>query len=145
VTDQTKESTHRIVVGVDGSESSLGALEWAANEATLTGSTLEAVTSWIWPNTYANAFYLSDLYDPAAEAHKVLDDAIERVQSAYPDVTIRPIVVEGHPAPALVGASLGADLLVVGSRGRGEFSGMLLGSVSEYCTHNVGCPITIVR
>ena len=112
MTDQTKESTHRIVVGVDA---------------------------------YGNTFYVSDLYDPAVKAHRVLDDAIERVQTAYPDVTIRPIVVEGHPAPALVGASLGADLLVVGSRGRGEFSGMLLGSVSEYCTHNVGCPITIVR
>jgi hypothetical protein len=51
-------------------------------------------------------------------------------------VTIRPIVAEGHPAPRLVQVSDGADLLVVGSRGRGEFTGMLLGSASEYCVHH---------
>jgi len=75
----------------------------------------------------------------------MVGDAIEKVRVTHPDVTIRPVVVEGHPAPVLIEASRGADLLVVGSRGHGEFSGMLLGSVSDYCTHHVSCPITIVR
>jgi nucleotide-binding universal stress UspA family protein len=75
----------------------------------------------------------------------MLDHALEAVRLAYPDITIRPVVVEGHPAPVLVEAAKGADLLVVGSRGHGEFSGMLLGSVSQHCTHHVSCPITIVR
>ena len=142
---QADDSSHRIVVGIDGSESSVAALAWAASQAELTGSSLDAVISWEWPNAYGNAYYLPDDYDPATDAHKVLDDAIEKVRGTYPDVTIRAVVVEGHPAPALVKASLGADLLVVGSRGRGEFSGMVLGSVSDYCTHHVSCPITIVR
>ena len=75
----------------------------------------------------------------------MLDDAIQKVRGALDGVQFEPVVVEGHPAPALVEAALGADLLVVGSRGHGEFSGMLLGSVSEYCTHHVSCPITVVR
>jgi nucleotide-binding universal stress UspA family protein len=55
------------------------------------------------------------------------------------------LVVQGHPAPALVEASKGADLLVVGSRGHGEFVGMLIGSVSEYCTTNAHCPVLVHR
>jgi nucleotide-binding universal stress UspA family protein len=101
--------------------------------------------SWEWPNTYGAGYYLPDDYNPDLDAHKMLDDAIEKVRGTFPEVTIKAIVIEGHPAPTLADASLGADLLVVGSRGRGEFSGMLLGSVSEYCTHHVSCPITIVR
>jgi nucleotide-binding universal stress UspA family protein len=88
---------------------------------------------------------LPDDYDPALDAHKMLEDAIEKMRGAFPSVTIKPVVVEGHPAPALVKAARQADLLVVGSRGHGEFSGMLLGSVSEYCSHHTSCPITIVR
>ena len=53
--------------------------------------------------------------------------------------------VQGHPAPLLVEASKGADLLVVGSRGHGEFVGMLIGSVSEYCATNARCPVLIHR
>ena len=58
----------------------------------------------------------------------------------HPDVEIDMNVVEGHAAPALVDASRGADLLVVGSRGHGEFVGVLLGSVSEPCVTNAHCP-----
>ena len=145
MTRQADDPSQRIVVGIDGSASSVAALAWAATQAELTGSLLDAVISWEWPNAYGNGSYLPDDYDPATDAQKVLDDAIEKVRGTHPDLTIRAVVVEGHPAPALIKASRGADLLVVGSRGRGEFSGMVLGSVSDYCTHHVSCPITIVR
>jgi nucleotide-binding universal stress UspA family protein len=145
MTQNSDVSTRRIVVGIDGSESSADVLAWAAHQATLTGSTLEAVMSWEWPNTYGAGYYVPDNYSPDIDAHKMLDDAVEKVRGTFPELVIKRTVVEGHPAPALVDASVGADLLVVGSRGRGEFSGMLLGSVSEYCTHHVSCPITIVR
>src|ERR1700678_1423081 len=145
MTSPAVDSTHRIVVGIDGSESSVVALTWAADQAALTGSILDAVMSWEWPNSYGNAFYFPDDFDPATDAQNMVDDAIEKVRVTHPDVTIRPVVVEGHPAPVLIEASRGADLLVVGSRGHGEFSGMLLGSVSDYFTHHVLCPITIVR
>jgi hypothetical protein len=104
VTDETKETTHRVAVGIYGSASSMAALNWAASHATLTGSALEAVMSWEWPNAYGNDFYLPDGYDPATDPYNMLDAAIEKVRGTYPDVSIRPVVVEGHPAPALVDA-----------------------------------------
>ena len=109
MTDETKATTHRLVVGIDGSASSVATLNWAASQATSTGFTLEAVVSWEWPSTYGNGFYLPGDYDPATNAYNMLDDAIEKVRGTYPDVIIRPVVVEGQPAPALVDASRGAD------------------------------------
>jgi nucleotide-binding universal stress UspA family protein len=144
MTTMEGQSHHRIVVGIDGSECSLTALHWAAQQAHLTGLSLDVVMSWEWPQ-YGTGFILPDNYDPESDAHKMLEDAIQKVQGDFDGVQFHPVTVEGHPAPALVEAARGADLLVVGSRGHGEFSGMLLGSVSEYCAHHVSCPITIVR
>ena len=70
---------------------------------------------------------------------------VASVRATYPDLSIDPRVVSGHPAPILVEASKGADLLVVGSRGHGEFVGMLIGSVSEYCAANAHCPVVVHR
>jgi nucleotide-binding universal stress UspA family protein len=136
---------HRIVAGIDGSESSLDALQWAARQAQLTGSTLEVITTWDWPVDVGWSVPLPEDYDPAAGAQDVLDHALEPIRKAYPDVDIQPRPVEGHPAPALVEASQEADLLVIGSRGRGKFAGMLLGSVSQYCVTNAHCAVTVVR
>jgi nucleotide-binding universal stress UspA family protein len=61
------------------------------------------------------------------------------------DIRIEQEVVEGHPANALVQAARGEELLVVGSRGRGGFTGLLLGSVSQACAHHTDCPVVIVR
>lgn len=141
----TQTGPARIVVGVDGSPSSMAALEWAANQAELTGSTLDVVAAWEWPMTYGAPFALPSEYDPAADARRELDDAIATARTAHPKVQFRPVVVEGHPAPALVDASRGASLLVVGSRGHGEFAGMLLGSVSEHCVTKAHCPVLVLR
>jgi nucleotide-binding universal stress UspA family protein len=143
VTSTQKES--RIVVGVDGSPSSLAALGWAAQQAELTGATLEVLGSWEWPITYGAPVALPEGYDPAADTRRELDDAIASVRAAHPNVDFRVTVVEGHPAPSLVEASKGADLLVVGSRGHGAFAGMLLGSVSEHCVANAFCPVLVMR
>ncbi|HUC13609.1 MAG TPA: universal stress protein [Acidimicrobiales bacterium] len=136
----------RIVVGVDGSESSKDALQWAAHQAELTGDSLEAVITWeITPNTYGVALPLPSDYDPAAIAKQTLDEAISKVlgESGGPHVTTR--VVEGAPARSLLEIAKGADLLVLGSRGHGPFVGMLLGSVSEYCASHATCPVVVVR
>jgi nucleotide-binding universal stress UspA family protein len=143
VTSTHKES--RIVVGVDGSPSSVAALGWAAQQAELTGATLEVLGSWEWPITYGAPIALPVDYDPAADTRRELDDAIASVRAAHPNVDFRTTVVEGHPAPSLVEASKGADLLVVGSRGHGAFAGMLLGSVSEHCVANAFCPVLVMR
>jgi len=138
------QSPHRIVVGIDGSECSLAALQWAAQQAHFTGLPLDVVMSWERPE-WGSGFLLPDDYDPASDANKLLEDAISKIRGAFDGVMFNPVAIEGHPAPTLVEAARGADLLVVGSRGHGEFSGMLLGSVSEYCAHHVSCPITIIR
>lgn len=138
-------TTHRIVVGVDGSTSSIAAVDWAVRQADLTGAVVEALTTWEWPNTYGVLLVVPEGYDPEADARTVLENSIEAARQSHPDVTIQPIVVHSHPAPALIEASRGADLLVVGSRGHGEFTGMLIGSVSEHCVSNSHCPVLVVR
>jgi nucleotide-binding universal stress UspA family protein len=143
--DGHPEPARRIVVGIDGSPSSTEALQWAVKQAELTGSTLEALTTWEWPTSYGVALFLPDGYDPAADAQQVLEGVLEPVRKAHPDADIRPVVAEGHPALALVEASRNADLLVVGSRGYREFKGMLLGSVSEHCVAAAHCPVLVFR
>ena len=85
------------------------------------------------------------VFDPAAEATKVLDDAVAKLRARHPSVEIHTSVTEGYTAQILVEASVGADLLVVGSRGHGEFAGMLLGSVSEHCVTHAHCPVLVFR
>jgi nucleotide-binding universal stress UspA family protein len=137
--------TGRIVVGLDGSASSLDALAWAARQADLTKSSLEIVMTWEWPSSLGWAVPVPDNFDPEEDVRKALETAVAGVRAEHPDVSIDPRVVSGHPAPILVAASKGADLLVVGSRGHGEFVGMLIGSVSEYCATNAHCPVLVHR
>jgi len=145
VTNTQTGPINRIVVGVDGSPSSAAALDWAAHQADLTGSTLELVTAWEWPMTYGAPIVVPPDYDPAADARQLLDDAAKTVRDLHPSIDLRTVALEGHPAPILVEASRGAQLLVVGCRGHGEFLGMLLGSVSEHCVTNADCPVLVLR
>jgi nucleotide-binding universal stress UspA family protein len=141
----TEKPFRRIVVGVDGSAPSLKALEWAAHQAQLTGSRLEALATWEWPSSYGWAIPIPSDFNPAAEAKDVLDRVLKAIHDGHPDLEIRTHISEGRPAPTLVEASREADLLVVGSKGHGEFAGMLLGSVSEHCVHHAHCPIVVVH
>ena len=145
MTAEQAPGTGRIVVGVDGSPSSLDALVWAARQADLTGSNLEIVMTWEWPTSYGWAVPVPDQFDPEEDVRGALETAVEGVRARYPELVIDSRVVSGHPAPILVEASKGADLLVVGSRGHGEFVGMLIGSVSEYCATNARCPVLVHR
>jgi nucleotide-binding universal stress UspA family protein len=139
------EADRRIVVGLDGSQSSIAALEWAATQAALTGAGLEVLMTWEWPTSYGMALAVPSEYDPTHESEKLLGDLLKPIREAHPGVSIESSVVEGHPAPVLVEASRGSYLLVVGSRGHGEFAGMLLGSVSEHCVTNAHCPVLVMR
>jgi nucleotide-binding universal stress UspA family protein len=135
----------RIVVGVDGSESSRHALRWAARQAQLTGGRIDVVVTWELPTSFGWVPPFPSDFDPAGDAQRAADEEIRAALSAYPDVVAQTTVVEGHPAPTLVAASRGADLLVVGSRGHGEYAGMLLGSVSQHCASNAHCPVLVWR
>ncbi len=145
MTETSAPGARRIVVGVDGSVSSLAALAWAARQAELTDSALEVVTTWEWPSSLGWAMPVPEDFDPEADVRRSLDAAVESVQAAHPGLSVQARVIAGHPAPVLVEASKGADLLVVGSRGHGEFVGMVLGSVSEHCAAHAHCPVLVHR
>jgi len=136
-------SNHRIVVGVDGSPSSIHALEWAIRQAGLTGAVVDAVHAWQYPSSYGWA--IADDTDYRGLAADELDKAIVEARHVNEAVEIRPQVVEQNAAQALLDASKGADLLVVGSRGHGGFAGTLLGSVSQHCVSHAGCPVLVLR
>jgi nucleotide-binding universal stress UspA family protein len=145
MTSAPASRTGRIVVGVDGSPSSLDALAWAAREAEYTGAALEVVSTWEWPASFGWAAPVPDDFDPESDVRQALQAATEPVRAAYPDVEINARVANGHPAPVLVEASKGAELLVVGSRGHGAFLGMVIGSVSEFCAAHAHCPVLVHR
>jgi nucleotide-binding universal stress UspA family protein len=134
-----------IVVGVDGSDSSKLALEWAARQAKLTGAPLNVVTTWEFPPTLGWAPPYPSDFDPNADATEALRATVHDVLGSDPGVPLQLTVTEGHPSFVLTEAAKGAGLLVVGSRGHGAFAGMLLGSVSEYCAAHASCPVVVVR
>lgn len=135
----------RIVVGVDGSESSRHALRWAARQAQLTGGRLDVVVTWELPTSFGWVPPYPSDFNPAGDAERAADEEVTSALTDYPDVISHTTVVEGHPAPTLVQASQGAALLVLGSRGHGEFAGMLLGSVTQHCVTNAHCPVLVWR
>jgi len=126
-----------IVVGVDGSPSSLRAVQWAAQQAKLTGATLRAVSSWRWPN------YITILppgVDLARDTRRTLDEVLQEALTGTEEVSVSRHVIEGPPGPALLTQAQDATLLVVGAQGRAAFPGMLLGSVAEYCVRQMNWP-----
>ena len=139
------ERTERIVVGVDGSEQSRAALAWAARQAKLTGAPLVVLTTWEYPTSYGYAVPWPGSVDFAADAKSVLDGAVAEVLGPETGIDFTIEVLEGHAALVLKDASRTAALLVVGSRGHGEFTGMLLGSVSEFLATHAHCPLVIIR
>jgi nucleotide-binding universal stress UspA family protein len=130
------------VVGVDGSPASLHALRFAHRQADLTGAELHAVTTWTYPLSYDDPV---DPTDWQANAETILDAALGEALPASAAVEVRRHVAEGHPAGVLLASVEEADMLVVGSRGHGGFTGMLLGSVSQHVVAHGPCPVVVVR
>ena len=134
-------ATPKIVVGIDGSASSIDALRWAVRQAQLTGSVVKALMVWQYPGGVVPA----GVEDFEAESRRALDGAIEGAFSGAPPVEVTRVVEEGEPAITLVGRSTRAALLVIGSRGHGAFVGMLIGSVGQYCVTHAHCPVVVLR
>jgi len=137
-------SERRIVVGVDGSPPSDRALDWAAAEAQRTGAALHLVSAWMFPMALGYAF-TTTVHQVQQSAQDVIDRAMAHVGEMAGDVTVTGETSEQAPAPALIAAAKGADLLVVGSRGLGGFQGLLIGSVSQYCSRHATCSVVVVR
>lgn len=144
-----------IVVGVDGSPPSQAALRFASDEARLRDARVVAVHAW----TYVSAAPLGEpgmLPMPTPDlpglleaerdaADGELQAAIRAALGEKPPVEIEPRLVEGDAAESLVAAAQGADLVVVGSRGRGGLASALLGSVSSHVVHHATCPVVVVK
>ncbi|MGW3354371.1 universal stress protein [Streptomyces bungoensis] len=127
------------VVGVDGSERSAAAVDLAFEEAALRGAELRAL--YVWEPGHVRIF---DEYGDQQECRRVLSETVAGRQARYPEVELRHELVVGHPVEVLTQASAHALGLVVGTRGRGGFAGMLLGSVSQGVLHHAHCPVIAV-
>jgi nucleotide-binding universal stress UspA family protein len=163
----------RIVVGVDASSGARTALAWAADEARLRQAVLQVVHAYharelaapfYFPSQHAVPATVGGAGEPAAEelaesmrdhaefeqayrgqAEAFLDELLRDTQEPVGQVQVqRTVVADRHPAEALVDLSADADLLVVGSRGRGGFGSMLLGSVSHAVVLHATCPVVVV-
>lgn len=137
-----------VVVGVDGSAASRLAVDFALAEADRRGCEVVALHAWTHPVATSPGDMLSPVYDMAVveeQARQVLVEALAGRAERYPDVAVRHEVVHRRPSAALVERSAEASLVVVGARGRGGFTGLLLGSVSQALLHHCACPVAVVR
>ena len=136
----------KIVVGVDTSEGGRRALVWAVEEAKLRGAVVQAVHVWQLPVFVATPFGDVPIKagDFEADAQKQFDELIDAVDASGLVAPIERTFVAGHPASSLLDAAADADLLVVGTRGHGGFTGLLLGSTSQQVSHHAPCPVVIV-
>ena len=140
----------RIVVGVEGSGYARAALIWAIEEAAYRDAVVEVVTA--YSPTYVPAapdlgYVPLDSFDLLTEVERMQGDVIDSAVEAadHPDVEVRRTLVKGRAADTLMRIAEGADMLVVGNRGRGGFAGLRLGSVSQAIAHHSPCPLVIVR
>ena len=141
---------NRIVVGVDGSDSSREALRWAYDEAAHHGASITAVAAWHLPALpmtpgYGSAPPEGYVSQPKQDALDLLERFVRDLDVREPAVDVRTAVEEGNPAAVLIELSKEADLVVLGSRGHGGFKGMLLGSVSHNLVAHAECPVVVVR
>ncbi len=138
------DATGLIVVGVDGSEISTDALRWARRQRELSGGRLLVIAAWYPPISYSASVVTPDV-DLEGGTQAILADVLTEVFGSARPTNIESRVVYGNPAQVLLDAANGADLLVVGSRGHGGLTGMLLGSVSKYCVTHAKCPVIVFR
>jgi nucleotide-binding universal stress UspA family protein len=137
-----------IVVGVDGSKVSAQAVEFAFAQAAATGSRIVAAHIWHSPASTYGGGLGSLVFDEAEvqEASRLLvAESLAGAVAEHPDVDVETRLMTGQPARALLALGESADLIVVGSRGRGGFAGLLLGSVSQSVLHHTRVPVAIVR
>ncbi|WP_030914262.1 universal stress protein [Streptosporangium amethystogenes] len=132
-----------VVVGVDGSVAGVSAIEFAFAEASLRGADLRAVHAWNQPVVGGGTFAPAPAEETAEGERRLLAEALAGWSERYPDVRVTEQVEQGHPVDVLKNASAQADLLVVGSRGRGDLAGLLLGSVSHSLLQHAVCPLVV--
>jgi len=134
-----------VVVGVDGSPASELAVALAFEEASARRAELVAVHAWIEYGSGSIAQYVADWSFVEGHEREVLAERLSGWQEKYPDVTVRRVLSEDKPVRVLLSCAEGAQLLVVGNRGHGGFTGLLLGSTSRKLIHSAPCPLMVAR
>lgn len=134
----------RIVVGVDGSDGSRRALRWALGEARLRGADLDVVCAVAEPRPWVDPvlFPPPPAEDLCGQGRAIVDEVLGGIDLA--GVHVERISAVGGGARVLLEAAVGADLLVVGSRGRGGFRSLMLGSVAQQAVTHAMCPVVVV-
>ena len=138
----TDGNNRRIVVGVDGSEHSRQALRWALQEAALHHVGCVVVHAWHYSAASANPYIGMPVPEAEGFARDLLDQQLALIADS--PVPVEGRLVEMSAADALIHASEGAEMLVVGSRGRGRLAAAVLGSVSTACVHHAQCPVVVI-
>jgi nucleotide-binding universal stress UspA family protein len=147
--EQEEERGPRVVVGIDHSSGARAALRFALDDAARRGVPVEVVSAYrppdYWMDFYAVATYQPDQLRTAAteRAEQFVAEVVAEGPQPPPEVRVRTVM--GTAADVLIHESHGAELLVVGSRGHGGFTSMLLGSVSMQCALHASCPVTVVH
>jgi nucleotide-binding universal stress UspA family protein len=143
--EPTEPSALPVVVGVDGSPVSEAAIAFAFQTAAERAAPLTAVHTW-W-DTFLDPGLTTQLFrdEEQVSEQDVLAQRLAGWSEKYPDVAVKRIVARDRPAHLLLEQSGRAQLVVVGSRGHGEFTGMVLGSVSNALIHKSACPVAVVR
>ena len=134
-----------VVVGVDGTPLSEAALAFAFDAASTRSAPLLAVHTWLEALADPDMAPLVDWRGLTEDETVALGERLAGWGEKYPDVIVERVVVEGRAAQVLRDLSRAAQLVVVGSRGRGEFAGLVLGSVSSALVHGAWCPVAVVR
>ncbi len=135
-----------ILVGVDGSDASGVALEFAVEEAALRAASLRVVSVWETPTLAQQEALMSPgVYDALSSAAQgIVDAAVERARELAPDLLCEGAAVQGWPQDVLVEEAQGAVLVVVGRRGQGALASLFLGSVSRHVADHAPCPVVVV-
>ncbi len=133
-----------VLVGMDGSQQSRQAMRWAAHLARTFGAPLTVVTGWEFPTALGYGAPVTD-WDPEDDMRRVQAEAIVEVFGDEPPGDLGRVLQPGGAARVLIEASEDALMLVVGSRGHGGFTGLLLGSVSAAVAEHASCPVLIVH
>ncbi|UGQ12687.1 universal stress protein [Yinghuangia sp. ASG 101] len=139
--DNDRTSAH-VIVAVDGSPAADNAVDWAADEAALRGTRLEVLHAWEWKPYEGHEWYGEQLLGVSDD---ILEAAVTRARARRPELAITATVDHGVAEEVVGRAGDRAGLLVMGSRGRGGFTGMLLGSVSRSVAAEGRCPLLVVR
>jgi nucleotide-binding universal stress UspA family protein len=138
-------SAGRIVVGTDGSPHSARAVGLAFEEASLRGVGVTAVRTWLAPDIDVEATPAHEWEQAEKDEQARLTKDVLSWRTRFPEVDVVEKTVRGAPTATLIDESAGAEMLVVGSHGRGGFGGLVLGSVSHAVLHHAHCPVVIAR